>query len=105
MIFSLWRLEPGGAEGQLGSMAAGNIIMLPPRPEKAQAQTHVVLHNSNCKDFWRIESREHYRKLLARFHFLRQQAAAPGTVTLHHGGALLGRGAAHIHFENVRDLS
>jgi len=51
MIFSVWRLEPGGAEGQLGSMAAGNTMMVPPKPEKAQAQTHVVLHNSNCKHF------------------------------------------------------
>jgi len=31
-----WRLEPVGAEGQLGSMAAGNNLMLPLTAEGAQ---------------------------------------------------------------------
>ena len=49
MSLSVWRLEPGGAEGQLESMAAGNTMMVPPTAEEAQVQSHVVLHNSNCK--------------------------------------------------------
>jgi hypothetical protein len=46
-LLSVWRLEPGGAEGQLESMAAGNIMMVPPAVRKAQVQSHVILHNSN----------------------------------------------------------
>jgi hypothetical protein len=48
-LLSVWRLEPGGAEGQLESMAAGNTMMVPPRAEEAQVQSHVVLHNGNGK--------------------------------------------------------
>jgi hypothetical protein len=48
-LLSVWRLEPGGAEGQLESMAAGNTIMVPPFVEEAQVQSHVVLHNGNSK--------------------------------------------------------
>jgi hypothetical protein len=39
----------GRAEGQLGSMAAGNTIMVPPIAEIVQVQTQGFLHNSNCK--------------------------------------------------------
>src|SRR5882672_5292878 len=48
MTFSVWRLEPGGAEGQLESMATGTPTMLPLWLEKAQVLSRVVLHNGNC---------------------------------------------------------
>ena len=46
-IWSVWRLELEGAEGQLESMAAGNFIMVPLLAEAAQAQTDFVLHRRN----------------------------------------------------------
>jgi hypothetical protein len=48
MTLSVWRLEPGGAEGQLESMATGTTMMLPPLVEEAQVLSHVILHNGNC---------------------------------------------------------
>lgn len=39
MIVSVWRLEPLGAEGQLGSMAAGNKKNGKPLAEGVQVQT------------------------------------------------------------------
>jgi hypothetical protein len=47
VLFPSWRLEPLGAEGQLGSMAAGNRLMLPPLAEGTQVESQVVLHRSN----------------------------------------------------------
>jgi len=48
MTFSVWRLEPGGAEGQLESMATGTPMMLPLWLEKAQVLSRRLLHNGNC---------------------------------------------------------
>jgi hypothetical protein len=42
-----WRPELVGAEGQLGSMAAGNTLMVPPVAYRWQVQTPVDLHKGN----------------------------------------------------------
>src|SRR5690349_15652161 len=39
----------GRAEGQLESMATGNILMVPLRQEKAQVLSRAFLHNGNWK--------------------------------------------------------
>jgi len=46
-LYSVWRLEPGGAEGQLESMATGNTYDVTPPQQGAQVLSQVVLHNSN----------------------------------------------------------
>jgi hypothetical protein len=47
MTVSVWRLEPGGAEGQLESMATRTTMMLPPMVDQAQVLSRVLLHNGN----------------------------------------------------------
>jgi len=44
IFFPFERPEPDGAEGQPGSLAIGNTMIVLPHADFAQVQSHVILH-------------------------------------------------------------